>query len=777
MFITVSGSHSSCIFSLSRIASSLTLRIILRTPSPTMACPIQIDSYETALCLIPPEDLWPSVEKIRLLYDKAYRKWPPHINLAYPFVKVDALERVSELIVTALENSTTSTFPYNLKVVLDTVGVFKHRSKNTIFITGQDDALSSQLVELRRAILQILGHPATEAVNYRMHMTVAQTDGVDSPAFKYLEQKAKLLPRMFWNATSLAILVRESAQAERSRGMRLWGVIDLQSRCITRVANVQSLYHKNQLIYNSDSETEFNDEPSAQPRPTFQFSGLDCKWKLLPEVPSVASPGNSLENLVIASYNVLAEFLWPPKRDRYQVLAKTLLANNAQADILVLQEVTDDFHSFILCNSEVQSVYKYSSHGPPNQIDMDPLPSHLNIVVLSKYPFNWQFVPFKRRHKGSAIAIFPTIGKMYEDGTILPLVLGACHLTRGLADGPVAAKRNEIGQILTHIAKYHAENPCLLVGDFNIATSTYTIEAALLKKAISPRSVTYLAEIEASISRLGFLDSWAVARCEIGESSGEKLGYENISDTFEGEQGATFDPIHNPIAFESAGSGLNNRPQRYDRIFVRCADMFLVRAFNVFGTIPGNGEFDSGAVYPSDHWGIRCLLQVEAARTTQPSTDSGADFTGIKRIQAPGPLCATSELKDTLSRWGGIPLETEDARRKLALELLRGIVTQNHQQDSGTAGFWSKSTTILVPVGSYALGVWSSTSDIDCLCIGPFSSGVFFAVTTQCLRKSESSGIKIIRRIKAASGTMLELDVLGVKIDLHYCAAAYISQG
>ena len=39
-----------------------------------------------ALVIIPPKDHWKIIQKIRRKYDKTYLKWPPHINLIWPFV-------------------------------------------------------------------------------------------------------------------------------------------------------------------------------------------------------------------------------------------------------------------------------------------------------------------------------------------------------------------------------------------------------------------------------------------------------------------------------------------------------------------------------------------------------------------------------------------------------------------------------------------------------------------------------------------------------------------
>ncbi len=60
-------------------------------PSPVPeASTLSIGSYETALCIVPPRQLWAPVDRLRALYDKAYEKWPPHVNLVYPFVRPES---------------------------------------------------------------------------------------------------------------------------------------------------------------------------------------------------------------------------------------------------------------------------------------------------------------------------------------------------------------------------------------------------------------------------------------------------------------------------------------------------------------------------------------------------------------------------------------------------------------------------------------------------------------------------------------------------------------
>src|SRR5207247_1213129 len=71
------------------------------------------------------------------------------------------------------------------------------------------------------------------------------------------------------------------------------------------------------------------------------------------------------------------------------------------------------------------------------------------------------------------------------------------------------------------------------------------------------------------------------------------------------------------------------------------------------------------------------------------------------------------------------------------------------------------------------LGVWTPSSDLDCLYIGHASSRTFFALAAQRLRRAAAAGeaVRTLRRVEARTGTMLELEVEGVRVDLQYCAA------
>lgn len=140
---------------------------------------------------------------------------------------------------------------------------------------------------------------------------------------------------------------------------------------------------------------------------------------------------------------------------------------------------------------------------------------------------------------------------------------------------------------------------------------------------------------------------------------------------------------------------------------------------------------------------------------------------------APTSLGGLQEVKDFLSSRGILPAESDRERRIHAVDVLKRVLKCDEFNQPETGG---RPNLVLAPVGSFGLGVWIPSSDVNCLCVGDISPKTFFALATSRLRRASSDGITALRRVKASSGTVLRLNIDGIKIELQYCSAVHIAE-
>ncbi|KAI1800252.1 hypothetical protein F4811DRAFT_539846 [Daldinia bambusicola] len=755
-------------------------------------------SYDTALCIIPPKHLWTAVDNMRAVFDPAYKKWPPHVSIVYPFVPVNKLHSASQLVISMLEQQ-SETSPPDMR--LDGTAFFTKDRRITYFLYNKSSTLFK---DLRERVLLSLKRDYDE--DDQMHMTVGHTADIADPHIDSILKRLDSLPILEWKAEKIHILIRDKYDKEEIHTdsiapskMRLWGEIDLASRTLLTMQSPVAFYEdrrptRSKNEENTSSESEENtssesentssenkentiSESQSLTRLPYIFDSTLFKWIQQPETPVLEQVAPDVESLTIANYNVHAEFRHPPSRTRYPIIFENLLEAQARADVLLLEEVTDDFLS-CLCKSEsIREVYPFFSNGPPNQPGIEPLPNHLNIVVLSKWPFSWDFTLLSSTCKGSIIMQFTNIWKP-EGTNFIPLILSAVHLRSGLTDASVTMKEQELRSVLRHLSKRYPRNPWILAGDFNIPTSAYTIETAVKWGEISSQSSHSLTGLEKLPMETGLVDAWVSACVRYGDTSEKDPSQLNSRKTLGGEKGATYDPIANSLAKNTTHCDFKKRPQRYDRILVTRED-FIVTGFNLFGQEMGTAQTDSDIdskdddsnvelSYGSDHWGIRCSLKLSPNTLAQPNDSSKLISTPL---EVKRNLTATSQLVTYLHGQSVLPSYVDAAMRETALSLLKEVIMQDDDNPArGLPAF------VLVPVGSYGQGVWTAASDINCLCIGRISPKTFFALVIPRLRRAAIRGIKILRRSDAPFGPVLELAVGHIKMDLQYCSAVSIAE-
>jgi endonuclease/exonuclease/phosphatase family metal-dependent hydrolase len=653
----------------------------------------------------------------------------------------------------------------SLAVCLNETGVFSHKHHNTLHIRPSEGKNSYAMKRLRDCIMDALGMDHEEP--YHPHMTIGQSDDTLSSSHLFLADKIRLLTPYEWDADNLAVLVRDPERAGTSTGprsMSLWGSVNLGRSLPVQLPAAGKFY--------GTDDGDDGITAKAKPQTTYNCVSPTDAWK--PYLPSGLTdlPDDKPDRLIVASYNVLAEFEWPPSLERHADTIANILSNRAAADILVLEEVTDQFLSFLLADPEVRRRYPYSTHGPSDSPGVGPLPSLLNVIVLSRFALQWSYLPFHRKHKGAVIATFPSLRNCGSPETgSSRLVVAACHLSQGLVDAAVVAKKTEIQRLLAHLSDDFNGHPWIIAGDFNLATSSYSLDAARQRQDLSPESYRYLRGFDSMLTDMGLQDSWVASRVLSGESSDQISGQRLVCELHEGEQGATFDPLTNELAAKMVGSGLKKRPQRYDRIFVNSHLRLRPCRFNMFGFSLTNHNHGQARGVASDHWGIRCLLERPDSRMLD--TSRAVQGNAPQLVRAAPTLGGLEEIKRCLGSRGSLASELDAQRRTQAIKLLeRALQCRDYGDLDGNLRKGPR--LVLLPVGSFALGVWDPASDIDCLCIGEMSQRTFFSLAKSRLRKLSSAGITLLRKVRANSGTMLELDVTGIKFDLQYCSAASI---
>jgi poly(A) polymerase Pap1 len=194
----------------------------------------------------------------------------------------------------------------------------------------------------------------------------------------------------------------------------------------------------------------------------------------------------------------------------------------------------------------------------------------------------------------------------------------------------------------------------------------------------------------------------------------------------------------------------------------------------MFGQQAVGENENASQTFASDHWGIRCLLMLSPGEEANATQSTFNFHVGLHKAAL--SLGNFEELKASLVSSGQFPTTAEADLRKEAIDLLQRILIEEDAA-AAAAETRSKVQLVLIPVGSFGLGVWTNLSDIDCLCVGNISTRVFFNLAVQKLRKASAEGVRILRRVMANTGTMLELEIRGIKLDLQYCAAAAIAQG
>ena len=295
------------------------------------------------------------------------------------------------------------------------------------------------------------------------------------------------------------------------------------------------------------------------------------------------------------------------------------------------------------------------------------------------------------------------------------LVVAGVHLHAGLHEEKLALKLKELSKLTTYVES--TGKPVLMAGDFNIPNIPREYTAALPK-------------IHEILGRYG--DAWGEKPCGDGD---------------------TFTPDTNRFAKEGAKVMY---PQRHDRIYFSRGAGIDVKKAMLFGFPEKEDEL------ASDHWGLSAELRINL---DENPTQEATRLVGAVSQDVPKTNWSDKLVLQTLTNANEIPDVEHDGRIKAALALLNTILTPMKQYFPFQ----------LQPVGSFALGSHSTSSDLDILALSTISQRTFWEVFLQHIQRFKLSNptnrVKVLRIIKGAKQPLVELLVDTCRVEVVYCNA------
>lgn len=814
----------------------------------TRECVIMADLKEpdTALCIIPPRHLWPQIDRVRSRHDKKFPNWPPHIKLIYPFEPVQRLKTRMEAVSKAVE------YLGPIRVRLEAPDLYhEDEHRQAIFLhvddansVDEDGGGSRPLDRLCEAALES-AQPLERGAWYRSmivgHALVDESaDGAES-----LLLRASLLSGLEWEVDELHVLVREGLTSEpRPEGSRMihWATISLTDGgvCVHQKRDTRLRYC---VMYNKavagrvevPGVRKFYNKPISPKLEEFSpysFDGVEWRQST-PSVLRKRSLSATQSTFAVASYNVLG------RTDDFPILIENILHNNAEADVLVLQETTHSFLSHLLHNKRIQERFAFCTHRPISRSDDDALPSQEVVVVLSRYAFCWEIIPlpqskFEPDHlnehekdhdshydiendDAETLLDRPTVEdstRTHSRALLLefrknedcanpgkrqaPLALAAFHLTPGWYHESYHARARELDAIKHYI---FSGTPAVLAGGFNMPTSSLTLRYSGFQGDVR--------QVENGLLSSGYIDAWLVAKM----TSGAEADNDPVPPEFQGEQGCTNGAaLHGTVSDDLGHQKLGGRPQRLDRIMVKPHGSLVVQSFNKFGN-PAKAEDDApsdisdssgisksyslnsvesqpptSAIRDTSHklretaeqsnlrFGVRAVVQLGRGSSclgnVSVADDSAPSVASHLGNGLPTHLKGHGSVLEALRDAHGIPLLGECQLRVAAFEVLKIVLCGPFPSLASSEPDKHGVDLVIVPVGSYGLGVWTSSSGLDCMCIGSFSLPTFIDLATQRIRQAPHRGIRLIRKRDTYMGTILELDVRiledHLRVDLTY---------
>jgi 2'-5' RNA ligase len=127
-------------------------------------------THHTAVSIVPPQEVWRPIQAIREQYDRQFRRWPPHVNLLYPFYPAERFDEA----VTRLIAACAQFAPF--EVTLAEFQFFRHSSRQaTLWLAPEPKDNLLQLQAALQAACPECDDLSRFGAGFTPHLSVGQT--------------------------------------------------------------------------------------------------------------------------------------------------------------------------------------------------------------------------------------------------------------------------------------------------------------------------------------------------------------------------------------------------------------------------------------------------------------------------------------------------------------------------------------------------------------------------------------------------------------------------
>jgi 2'-5' RNA ligase len=163
---------------------------------------MKMKTHESAVVVIPPDDVWEPIQDIRRVHDRQIERWMPHITLLYPFLPYNEFSTAEKKLVRVC----LSIKPFNL--ILSTFRSFSHgHGKFTVWL---DPEPHEPLLSLQTSLQSEF--PECDDVSrykggFTPHLSVGQFTGSSQVPEEIAPLQSTWNPLRF-KVTALAVIYR-----------------------------------------------------------------------------------------------------------------------------------------------------------------------------------------------------------------------------------------------------------------------------------------------------------------------------------------------------------------------------------------------------------------------------------------------------------------------------------------------------------------------------------------------------------------------------------------